>query len=162
MLTYEQIILLHEFYLEVGSLEQSATKCLRDYGIQLNRQQLSRVFKQHGFYVKPPNGQPEEHWTDITSYQSGASNLATAILHSVYADLISPKASIWHKLTAAAFLGTERYELVFGTVVNASRIKIPFETLLPGVDISNLLVLREIYDEGYNEWVETTGTSPSD
>lgn len=162
MLTYEQIILLHEAYEASGSLEQTALKCYRDYNIQLNRQQLSRVFKQHGFYVKPPNGQPEQHWTDITSYHSAASQLAAAILDRTYTDLISPKVSFWDKLTAAAFLGSERYELVLGTVMNASQIKIPFDTLLPGVDIGNLLMLREIYDEGYYEWVETTGTSPSD
>jgi len=153
---YNVVKQLHTYYESVQSLEKTATYACETYDLKVNRHQLSRMFRNAGLYVKPPNGQPEKHWIDLSNYNSPTSHLCAAVIDSVVSDLRNPDCAFVDKITAYSFLGTQRFIQMLGTLGNVATGFELFQNI-PGVDIQEAILYRSIYDEAYRYWVDGIG-----
>ena len=158
-LTYAQVKELHKYYTESNSLQKTSERCMEMYGCEINRHQLSRLFRSHDLYVKPPNGRPEIYWRDLKVYSSPVSHLCSVMIDNAFGDLTGYNVTFLDYLTACAFIGSDMWQLMLGTVLNASinvQVNSPL-ALMNGVNLENALTMRELYDEAYHYWVESVG-----
>lgn len=152
-LTTEQVKQAHAIYMKNQSLSKTAKRVSKDFGQKISRHLLSSVFKAHGLFVFPPNGQPIVHreptivsgdvslivamvslaWDDYRNYANSSGNLGSRI----------------EATSAAAFICGPLYTKVMREWLP---IKASPSTLPNGVDPQHLLSCAEEYNIGYDYW----------
>lgn len=154
MITIPTVAEIHQKYRELQSLERTVTWLATDYGYIINRQRLSRMFKEAGLHVNPPNGWPDLYWEDTTSHLDKVGRFAVEMIRLAYEDLTDPNASLMDFMSAAYFVSSEFYEILLNVVLRNVRNTNVNKTLLPeGVDVDKVIWARETYERNRKYWL---------
>lgn len=147
------IAAIHQVYQELQSLEKTCTWLADEHDFHINRQSLSRLFRENGLYVNPPNGWPDLYWEQTTAHLDGVGRFATEMIKLAFDDITNPTGIRMDYLSAAYFLSSEFYDTLLAVVAS----KVPYTNvwqLTPtNVDVSAIVTAREIYERNRRFWL---------
>lgn len=145
---------IHDKYKQLKSLEKTCDWLKEEHNYITNRHRLSKMFKQAGLHVSPPNGWPDLHWTNTTSHLDSVGRLAAEMIKLAVDDLMGEGEPRMNLMSAAYFITSPLYELCLGAVMrNSYGRKITKETLPIGINIDKILKAREIYERNRKYWL---------
>lgn len=152
-LTDEQLEKVHEYYMEVESLNKTTEWFNKKYKGSINRHQLSLKFKENDLYVQPANGQPEGSNWRINKH-SPQWQLAFAILKQALKDIEKYKEGKGSKidfLSACYFFASDFYRDILSFLNDG--IDINDDILPEGLNETVVRLGAGLYKDQYNYWV---------
>lgn len=146
---------IHAKYNETQSLERTVKWLADEHGYNITRQRLSRMFKENGLYVSPPNGWPDLFWEDTTSHLDKVGRFAAEMIRLAYDDLRNDAdLTDMNFMSAAYFVSSEFYEVLLQVVMRNVKYTSVDQSLLPeGIDIDKVIQAREIYERNRAYWL---------